>query len=192
MWFGLHFDSCSSIDVSRNVCDEKKAIQNTCTDNTNLYTVFLCLSGANLYSQGDVKYPTCIIQIQLWNIADLNSEPHCINDNVSDLSKAEELSEKLAAGLPAHITSQSFPWQVLVQIVAINLFAMSHAQQHADDSRGQNGFSVSVEDLTEDEENCFNLVFSLTGENKYHVYEVYWYFLDFLAKFLKQMHSSWY
>ena len=84
---------------------------------------------------------------------------------VSDLSKAEELSEKLAAGFPAHITSQSFPWQVLVQIVAINVFAMSHAHQHADDSRGQNGLSASEEDLTEDEESCFNLVFTLTGEH---------------------------
>lgn len=87
---------------------------------------------------------------------------HALVHLCTDLSKAEELSEKLATGLPAHITSQSFPWQVLVQIVAINVFAMSHAHQHADDSRGQNGLSASEEDLTDDEENCFNLVFTLT------------------------------
>ena len=82
---------------------------------------------------------------------------------IPDLSKAQELSEKLAAGLPAHITSQSFPWQVLVQIVAINLFAMSHARQHGDDSRGQNGSLNGDDEFAEDEEHCFNLVFSLTG-----------------------------
>ena len=80
-----------------------------------------------------------------------------------DLSKAEELSQKLAAGLPAHITSQSFPWQVLVQIVAINVFAMNHVHQHTEDRMNQNGLSASEEELTDEEEICFNLVFALTG-----------------------------
>ena len=87
---------------------------------------------------------------------------------ISDLSKAEELSQKLAAGLPAHITSQSFPWQVLVQIVAINVFAMNHVHQHTDDRMNQNGLSASEEEMTDEEEICFNLVFALTGT--YHVY----------------------
>ena len=78
----------------------------------------------------------------------------------TDLTKAGDLSEKLATGLPAHVTSQSFPWQVLVHIVAINIFAMNHIQHMpATDTGMTNGET----ELTDDEETCFNLVFSLTG-----------------------------
>lgn len=79
-----------------------------------------------------------------------------------DLIKAEELSDKLAAGLPAHVTSQSFPWQVLVHIVAINIFAMSHVQ-HMSDGQVESGMTNGDSELTDDEEKSFNLVFTLTG-----------------------------
>ncbi|KAL4219606.1 Protein smg7 [Mactra antiquata] len=94
---------------------------------------------------------------------------HALVHLCTDLIKAEELSNKLAAGLPAHITSQSFPWQVLVQIVAINIFTINHVQQlpshHNDDDDNYDGdmlYTNGDTELTDDEEKCFNLVFSLT------------------------------
>lgn len=86
---------------------------------------------------------------------------HALIHLCTDLIKAEELSDKLASGLPAHVTSQSFPWQVLVHIVAINIFAMSHVQ-HVSDSQLESGMTNGDSELTDDEEKCFNLVFSLT------------------------------
>lgn len=77
-----------------------------------------------------------------------------------DLVKAAALSEKLGVGLPAHVTSQSFPWQVLVHIVAINIFAMNHVQ-HVPGA--EMGMTNGDTELTDDEETCFNLVFTLTG-----------------------------
>ncbi|XP_053380240.1 nonsense-mediated mRNA decay factor SMG7-like [Mercenaria mercenaria] len=86
---------------------------------------------------------------------------HALVHLCTDLIKAEELSEKLAAGLPAHVTSQSFPWQVLVHIVAINIFAMNHVH-HMSDGHEDSGMTNGDSDLTDDEEKCFNLVFTLT------------------------------
>lgn len=79
----------------------------------------------------------------------------------TDLVKAAALSEKLGVGLPAHVTSQSFPWQVLVHIVAINIFAMNHVQHMPG---AETGMTNGDTELTDDEETCFNLVFTLTGK----------------------------
>ncbi|XP_052789309.1 nonsense-mediated mRNA decay factor SMG7-like [Mya arenaria] len=86
---------------------------------------------------------------------------HALVHLCTDLVKAREISDKLAGGLPSHVTSQSFPWQVLVQIVAINIFAMNHVQ-HIADGEGSSGMTNGESELTDDEETCFNLVFALT------------------------------
>ncbi|KAL3871786.1 hypothetical protein ACJMK2_039762 [Sinanodonta woodiana] len=86
---------------------------------------------------------------------------HALIHLCTDQLKAAELSEKLAAGLPAHVTSQSFPSQVLVQIVAINVFAMNHARQQEVDGNTDNE-SHDLDEFGSEEEKSFNLVFSLT------------------------------
>ncbi|XP_052246547.1 nonsense-mediated mRNA decay factor SMG7-like isoform X17 [Dreissena polymorpha] len=87
---------------------------------------------------------------------------HALVHLCTDLVKAAEISDKLASGLPAHVTSQSFPWQVLVHIVAINIFAMHHVQ-HVSAGDAQSGVpNGDSGELTDDEETCFSLVFTLT------------------------------
>lgn len=78
---------------------------------------------------------------------------------VSDLDKASFLSEKLLQALPAHVTSQSFPSHILVQIVAINIFAMQHARQ----IDGEND-DYTAEQLTSDEERAFELMLLFTSK----------------------------
>ncbi|CAG2222800.1 EST1C [Mytilus edulis] len=75
----------------------------------------------------------------------------------NDLDKASFLSEKLLQALPAHVTSQSFPSHILVQIVAINIFAMQHARQ----IDGEND-DYTAEQLTSDEERAFELMLLFT------------------------------
>lgn len=79
---------------------------------------------------------------------------------VSDLDKASFLSEKLLQALPAHVTSQSFPSHILVQIVAINIFAMQHARRQID---GEND-DYTAEQLTSDEERAFELMLLFTSK----------------------------
>lgn len=82
----------------------------------------------------------------------------------TELDRAAALSCKLLAALPAHVTSQSFPSHILVQIVAINIFSMHHAQrvtQYQDNEETSDTFN---EDLGSDELRSFSLMFSFTSK----------------------------
>ncbi|XP_061183919.1 uncharacterized protein LOC133192081 [Saccostrea echinata] len=80
----------------------------------------------------------------------------------TELDRAAALSSKLLAALPAHVTSQSFPSLILVQIVAINIFSMHHAQrmtQYQDSEEQSDSFN---EELGSEELRSFSLMFSFT------------------------------
>lgn len=78
----------------------------------------------------------------------------------NELDKASNLSEKLLQALPAHVTSQSFPSHILIQIVAINIFAMQHARRQMG---GENDdVDDTAEQLTSDEERAFSLMLLFT------------------------------
>ncbi|KAL5011982.1 hypothetical protein ScPMuIL_010533 [Solemya velum] len=85
---------------------------------------------------------------------------HAIVHLCTDFPKAAVLCEKLLSSLPAHITSQSFPSQVLIQMVAINIYAMHHIrrQLHTDTE----SMMDTHEELSRDEERGFELVFNFT------------------------------
>jgi len=73
------------------------------------------------------------------------------------------LSEKLLQALPAHVTSQSFPSHILIQIVAINIFAMQHARRQMG---GENeDIDDTADQLTSDEERAFSLMLLFTSMN---------------------------
>ncbi|XP_060079068.1 nonsense-mediated mRNA decay factor SMG7-like [Ylistrum balloti] len=79
-----------------------------------------------------------------------------------ELQRAELLSEKLVAALPAHVTSQSFPSGILVQIIAINIFAMQHARRQLSSDTEDLSNGHLDENLTVDEETSFQLMFKFT------------------------------
>ena len=101
-----------------------------------------------------------------------------------DLPRAKSLSEKIQANLVSHLTSLSFTSHQLLQMVAINLFAMQHAKSHSaaglmdntsrngddnDKENNNNGVknhsrSSSKEEasLSKDEQQAYDLVFNLT------------------------------
>ncbi|XP_021373588.1 protein SMG7-like isoform X2 [Mizuhopecten yessoensis] len=79
-----------------------------------------------------------------------------------ELQRAELLSEKLVAALPAHVTSQSFPSGILVQIIAINIFAMQHARRQLSSDSEDLSNGHLYESLTVDEETSFQLMFKFT------------------------------
>lgn len=80
---------------------------------------------------------------------------------VAELTRAAELSEKLLGSMPAHVTSQSFSWHVLVQMLAINLFAMHHVTRQSDGSPENSPNKKDV--LSAEEERSFEIVFNFTG-----------------------------
>ena len=85
-----------------------------------------------------------------------------IYDNCfSDLDRAHRHIDRLVASLPSHLTSVSFSSYQLIQMVAINLFAMHHAR-HKLDGEG-NSKKGPVEKLSQDEEKSYEKVFTLTG-----------------------------
>lgn len=75
----------------------------------------------------------------------------------NELDKASSLSDKLLQALPAHVTSQSFPSNILVQIVAINIFAMQHARRQMDGDEDD-----GTDPLSSDEEQAFGLMLLFT------------------------------
>ncbi|XP_064616199.1 nonsense-mediated mRNA decay factor SMG7-like [Liolophura sinensis] len=77
-----------------------------------------------------------------------------------ELTRAAELSEKLLVSMPAHVTSQSFSWHVLVQMLAINLFAMHHVTRQTDGSPDNSPNKKDM--LSEDEGRSFEIVFNFT------------------------------
>lgn len=79
-----------------------------------------------------------------------------------ELQRAELLSEKLVAALPAHVTSQSFPSGILVQIIAINIFAMQHARRQLSSDADDLSNGHLYDTLTVDEETSFQLMFKFT------------------------------
>ncbi|XP_033759815.1 uncharacterized protein LOC117341990 [Pecten maximus] len=79
-----------------------------------------------------------------------------------ELQRAELLSEKLVAALPAHVTSQSFPSGILVQIIAINIFAMQHARRQLSSDTDDLSNGHLYDTLTVDEETSFQLMFKFT------------------------------
>ncbi|KAK3087503.1 hypothetical protein FSP39_006727 [Pinctada imbricata] len=80
----------------------------------------------------------------------------------TELDKAQKLSSKLITALPAHVTSQSFPSYILVQIVAINIFAMHHALRHMHGNEEGSEISSSQENLGSEEQQAFDSMFSFT------------------------------
>ena len=90
------------------------------------------------------------------------------NRELTDLQRAKYLSEKMALNLTTHITSMSFSSYQLVQMVAVNLYAMHHARKRTDhehdeedDESSVNG-TEGVAALSKDEQEAYDLVFSLT------------------------------
>ncbi|WAR30706.1 SMG7-like protein [Mya arenaria] len=82
------------------------------------------------------------------------------------LSASEMITGFLQFHALVHLCTESHEsFQVLVQIVAINIFAMNHVQ-HIADGEGSSGMTNGESELTDDEETCFNLVFALTGGNR--------------------------
>ena len=83
---------------------------------------------------------------------------------VTAQEKARKHSERLLASLPAHITSMSFSSYQLIQMVAINLFAMFNAKRHiastADTDNEKN------DDTSRDEDKAYDIIFKLTGMNQ--------------------------
>ena len=79
---------------------------------------------------------------------------------LTELDKASSLSDKLLQALPAHVTSQSFPSNILVQIVAINIFAMQHARRQMDGDEDD-----GTDHLSSDEERAFGLMLLFTSES---------------------------
>lgn len=80
----------------------------------------------------------------------------------TELDRAAALSSKLLAALPAHVTSQSFPSHILVQIVAINIFSMHHAQRMTQYQDGEERADSFSEELGSEELRSFSLMFSFT------------------------------
>ncbi|CAH1787464.1 unnamed protein product [Owenia fusiformis] len=72
------------------------------------------------------------------------------------LERAKKHSERLLQSLSTHITSMSFSSYQLIQIMAINLFAMFHAERQLD------GETDKHEKLSQDEEKCQDLLFTFT------------------------------
>lgn len=84
----------------------------------------------------------------------------------TELDRAAALSSKLLAALPAHVTSQSFPSHILVQIVAINIFSMHHAQRMTQYQDGEERADSFSEELGSEELRSFSLMFSFTSKFK--------------------------
>ena len=91
---------------------------------------------------------------------------------VADLSKAKLHMERLVASLPTHITSMSFSSYQLVQMVAINLFALQHARRKLDTGEAETGSEEKaeearkMEELGKEEKIAYDMIFRLTGVNK--------------------------
>lgn len=83
---------------------------------------------------------------------------------LTELDRAAALSSKLLAALPAHVTSQSFPSHILVQIVAINIFSMHHAQRMTQYQDGEERADSFSEELGSEELRSFSLMFSFTSK----------------------------
>lgn len=83
---------------------------------------------------------------------------------LTELDRAAALSSKLLAALPAHVTSQSFPSHILVQIVAINIFSMHHAQRMTQYQDGEEHADSFSEELGSEELRSFSLMFSFTSK----------------------------
>ena len=90
----------------------------------------------------------------------------------ADLHKAKSHMSRLAANLPVHVTSMSFSAYQLLQMVAINLFALYHAKRRLKTNPGQslNGKdetereSGQKDDVNSDARRCYDMPFDLTGE----------------------------
>ena len=69
--------------------------------------------------------------------------------------------ERIISSLPTHITSMSFSIYQLVQLVAINLFAMHHCKRklHVEESD-----TLMEEMLGKEEQVGYNMVLNFTGK----------------------------
>ncbi|XP_046330232.2 nonsense-mediated mRNA decay factor SMG7-like isoform X2 [Haliotis rufescens] len=74
----------------------------------------------------------------------------------TDLTKAQSLREHLLSSLPSHVTSQSLTSTVLLQIVAITVFTLSHAQKNIGDQDGEDS------QYSREEELCLELITTFT------------------------------
>lgn len=81
---------------------------------------------------------------------------------LSEFEKAQKHMEKIIFSLPAHITSMSFSTYNLIQLVAINLFAMHHCKRklHVE----ENG-TLMDEMLGKEEQMGYNIVLRFTGSD---------------------------
>ena len=93
-------------------------------------------------------------------------------NRVSDLQKAKSHMGRLAANLPVHITSMSFSAYQLLQMVAINLFALYHAKRKLKTNSSQSHNGKEEEDredgqkdeqFSSDARRCYDMPFELTG-----------------------------
>ena len=90
----------------------------------------------------------------------------------ADLHKAKSHMSRLAANLPVHVTSMSFSAYQLLQMVAINLFALYHAKRRLKTNQSQslNGKdegekeSGQKDDVNVDARRCYDMPFELTGK----------------------------
>ena len=77
-----------------------------------------------------------------------------------EFDRARKHLERIVSSLPTHITSMSFSTYQLVQLVAINLFAMHHCKRklHVEDN------DTLIEEILGKEELVgYNMVLSFTG-----------------------------
>lgn len=113
----------------------------------------------------------CVNKFQLSNVVDFSANIHVnywihlvLFKYLAELDRAAALSSKLLAALPAHVTSQSFPSHILVQIVAINIFSMHHAQRMTQYQDGEEHADSFNEELGSEELRSFSLMFSFTSK----------------------------
>ncbi|XP_067662602.1 nonsense-mediated mRNA decay factor SMG7-like isoform X2 [Haliotis asinina] len=74
----------------------------------------------------------------------------------TDLNKAQTLRDHLLTSLPSHVTSQSLTSTVLLQMVAIIVFTLSHAQKNIGDQDGEDT------QYSREEELCLELITTFT------------------------------
>lgn len=109
-----------------------------------------------------LKYQMWLIVLQIMHV---KYWIHLVLLNyLAELDRAAALSSKLLAALPAHVTSQSFPSHILVQIVAINIFSMHHAQRMTQYQDGEEHADSFNEELGSEELRSFSLMFSFTSK----------------------------